>query len=59
MRHKTDNKHHYLKDYYWSSGKLCYWRNNPNYSENTKAKLEKRLIEFTIDENKVANGEKI
>lgn len=34
---------HYLKDSWWASGKLCYWRNNPNYDEKTKKQLEKRL----------------
>lgn len=34
---------HYLKDSKWLSGELCYWRNNPNYSEKTKTKLEKRM----------------
>lgn len=38
---------HYLKDHKWMSGELCYWRGNPNYSEKTKQKLEKRLIEMT------------
>jgi|DEB19_MinimDraft_3_1074340.scaffolds.fasta_scaffold00426_18 hypothetical protein len=34
---------HYLKDSHWANGSLCYWRNNANYSEQTKRKLEKRL----------------
>lgn len=31
---------HYLKPQKWLSGELCFWRNNPNYSEATKQKLE-------------------
>jgi hypothetical protein len=31
----------------WLSGKLCYWRNNPNYSEATKQKLEERMKKMT------------
>lgn len=37
---------HYLKPQKWLSGELCFWRNNPNYSEATKAKLEKLTDEF-------------
>lgn len=37
---------HYLKPQKWLSGELCFWRNNPNYSEKTKAKLEKSLDDF-------------
>lgn len=38
-----EEKHPYLSNHRWLNGKLCYWRNNPNYSEKTKKKLEKRL----------------
>lgn len=34
---------HYMKDSKWLSGDLCYWRDNPNYSEKTKRLLEKRM----------------
>lgn len=33
----------YWKIENWSSGKLCYWRNNMNYSDKTKKELENRL----------------
>lgn len=56
---KSDNRHHYLKDYYWSDGRLCYWRDNANYSEKTKKKLEKRLKQETIIKHRVSNGDKI
>lgn len=42
---------HYMKDHKWKSGELCYWRNNQNYSEKEKAKLEKRL-DAMIDKRK-------
>lgn len=36
-----DKIHPYLHDYKWINGNLCYWRDNPNYSKETKARLEK------------------
>lgn len=32
-----------MQDHNWKSGKLCYWRNNPNYSKKEQEKLEKRM----------------
>ena len=43
---------HYMKDYKWISGELCYWRNNGNYSEKTKELLEKRMIEMVESTDK-------
>lgn len=43
MSYRSDNVHHYMKDWFWSNGTLCYWRDNPNYSEKTKKKLEIRM----------------
>lgn len=39
MRNRRDDLL-YLKPQKWLSGELCFWRNNPNYSEKTKARLE-------------------
>lgn len=39
----NDLKHPYMQDHNWKSGKLCYWRNNPNYSKKEQEKLEKRM----------------
>lgn len=47
MNFLTKEDLHYLKNSKWLSGELCYWRNNPNYSEKTKQNLEKRLKEMT------------
>ncbi len=50
MRAKSTKRHtelRYLRDEFWLNGELCYWRNNPNYSEATKEKLEKRMLEMT------------
>lgn len=38
---------HYLKNEWWRNGKLCYWRNNSNYSERQKKELEKRMLKMT------------
>jgi len=45
-RDMRDDKDHYLKDYLWIDGTLCYWRNNQNYSDETKRKLEQRTKEM-------------
>lgn len=47
MKYSTKEDLHYLKNNKWLSGELCYWRYNPQYSEKTKQKLEKRLKEMT------------
>lgn len=44
---------HYLKPAKWASGELCFWRNNPNYSDKTKAKLEKLNEAFCAWEEKI------
>lgn len=41
-----DNVHPYMRDYKWKSGDLCYWRNSNIYSQETKKKLEQRMIEM-------------
>ena len=43
MTKLSEMTHPYLKDWLWADGSLCYWRGNPNYSKNTKKKLELRL----------------
>ena len=47
MKYSTKEDLHYLKNNKWLSGELCYWRDNPQYSEKTKKKLEQRLKEMT------------
>jgi len=47
MKYSTKEDLHYLKNNKWLSGELCYWRDNPQYSEKEKKKLEKRLKEMT------------
>lgn len=47
MKYTTKEDLLYLKNNKWLSGELCYWRDNPQYSEKEKAKLEKRLKEMT------------
>lgn len=47
MKYSTKEDLHYLKNNKWLSGELCYWRDNPQYSEKTKKKLEHRLKEMT------------
>jgi hypothetical protein len=47
MKYTTKEDLLYLKNNKWLSGELCYWRDNPQYSEKTKKKLEQRLKEMT------------
>ena len=47
MKYSTKEDLHYLKNNKWLNGELCYWRDNPQYSEKTKKELEKRLKEMT------------
>lgn len=46
LNYTTNADLHYLKDSLWADGTLCYWRNNPQYSEKEKQKLEKRMEEM-------------
>lgn len=36
----------YLRNDLWRNGTLCFWKDNPNYSEKTKQELEKRLTQI-------------
>lgn len=53
----SNSGHTYMQLWQWTNGTLAYWRNNPQYSEETKQRLEKRLQDMVNREKNLTNIE--